>query len=629
MTSDPNASLQIPQGFQFTAPNLGRLPPQTELRTRGTTPVTRPDPPPTPHYQVIQLPTKPGQPRLWYWYVEVNDGSMGIHQRGKFPDIHASRSQSTLDSRYRGHEHLSFLNETQVLDPGGSTVKLISSLDAFGTTLIAPYIDSGSGNFTPLFKETSVTDPTLVQLTFSRSVSHAIKGLANLVVNGAPVVALLKDSQPPELLSDLVTGGPTSVGNMHTDLQGCFAATMTTLPDTALLFLVGNTVKALGLTDAFGTQPTTVGNLPRGGGGFSMGLQSLSGSEIVWLVNSLSPDMSTGFNRPNGFPAFAGGEPQYPGTVYKISLNGQDVDPIPLPVKYVEQSGIVRDGFWFDDGLRVGFYNGRPLDTRIFRDPVINSDNMPYRIVGCHVVNNSDLYADVLQYISTPKLTRLYYNWNDDEWVNVASSLQVSGGFLTCQATGNLPTSNQTGYLHQLNHGLSARTWERQWQPPASSNPYSFRQTLGAGATTGRKFATGGLSYLPDFDIPGLEGKVKTLHRMYEGGEITQNDGTTVQIQAGGTGPNGQTQYPFDETFSAITFNDAATPYDGVSAASRWRTRNRHFDRFIRLSAITNVTQGSNAYMTPQVLPWSLEGLAYEDEASFNAWASPGRVTWS
>lgn len=600
--TNANSPITIPQSFAFNAPDLSRLGPQQDLRTGGALPATHPDAPPAPEFTVKQL--KPG---LWYWRAKILDGSMGIHQRGDFDKRHAARQFSTLESRSRNKEMLPFITDSQSLDPGVSGFSLLSSSNAFGRLVIAPSNDTGA-NYTPLFKETSVTDPTLVQITYSKGSTHRIHGLANLVVNSGgsavPVLAILKRGQPPELLSDIVTGGPTSVGSMHTDLSGAFAATMTTLPTTAILFAVDNKIKSLTNTDAYTVQPQTTGYLPVGGGGFNMGLQSLNGSEITWLINALAPDAAGSQPSPNGTAIGVPGT--YQGAVYRISLAGDEVDQIRLPMKWITQSGLIRDGFWFSDDYRIGFSNGRPLDTRVFRDPNKQAGYTSY-VVGCHVVNNSDLYADILYDGSFPQLYRWHYNWNDDEWTNVAQLRLLTGskGGI-CQATGNLPTSDTTGYLHQLNYGSSARTWFRQWQPPAGVDPYTYNNV--------KTFETGGNSYLPYLTIPGIEGKPMTWHRLYYGGQMDEGQ---VILQVGGTSVT-DTTIAQQETFTGP-----------LNMASRWRRRQFNRNRFRELYVQAGVLQGATTTKTPQVLPYIIEGLAYDDQQTFDQWSQRGQVTWS
>lgn len=618
MTSDPNAPINVPQSFTYKPANLPAIPDIASLKggELDTSYVEGPSP---PLFIVKQL-----APGLWYWLAHFYDGRGGYRQRGRFDEYHAATSQGWTDRRVKGQEILP-LKETLDTAHAPSTVdqqaQYMSSANVFNRLIIAPYTPNGPTNYSPLFIENPTTG-ALTQLTYTNGSTHIVIGLSKIIINGGTYLAVQKLSQPVELLENVSTT-PTSHGSMHALTAGAYGIMNTTLPDSAVLIWAFAKFYAMTYNTAYNTAPTLVNSTQFAGPGAAIGLQAVGGGDVraYWRL-SPGPNVVTPGQWYNYNTAYQG-EP-YQSQVFSTNQRGQDLQQLVFPMQYVPWADVYRDGILGGSPDRFVFHRGGLLrrDLRIFRDRVPNSDTL-MKSAAFWIKDKSDLYAEINLIAasgSTPKTIRWreYYDFNADEWYAVSKPQQVSNdaGMISYTGGGSLPVSEQTGYMHgrQGYIGTGTPSWNRQWQPPSGTNPYQYRRSTGAASSTGQQWDSPVTSDNPALTIPGLEGKALTWHRV---NFLGQMDEGSVAFDIGGTSVTDQV-ISQRETFTGP-----------LNAASRWRRRYFNRNRFYELIIGTTVTQGADTYKTPQAYPYTVEGLAYDDEATFQKWSERGKVTWS
>ncbi len=632
MTNDPNAPINIPQGYQFTAPNYGITQSQQQLRNPS---IQAPEQGGGSYAANIALEgaeqvTKQIAPGLWYWWVKYKNANAGFRQDGPFAAVHGARTSSELDARTYGVEHLPpVTNITTSFQPTDIQFRFISSVNAFGHLVFALYNAVGP-NYTPLYRENA--DGSLTQLTYSNGSTHRIKGLAMLQIAGTPYLAVLKENEPIELLSD-VADTPTSAGSMHSDTSGAWGAVMTTLPDSSHLIFTGSTVLAGTATQAIADPHQLRGNVPVGGGGFVMGVQSINSGDVrVWFV-ALAPEAAGS----QQIPGVDLGDFQFQGAVYSCSQRGDDVQQWKLPVRFVSQAILIRDGIAYSNGYTGGWDDGREhFDFGSTRGRDAFASVTSY-VVGFYKKNN-DLYLERTSLNGDSTATRWveYFDWTKRELLNASKhqtyTTSVGVAPYSAAGAGSLPVSEATGLLWQwfVNPADNTTIFFSQFQPQDAPGLYDTRSTwtpeLGPLSST----------TVPN-DIAGLEGKVKTWHRVYFGGEVGVDSifiPSQVDLDIGGTSVTGNL-IASDPTFDPnAVISQRETFRGGTNMASRWRRRQFNRNRFRRLIVTTTLTapqlfEGTAVPDTPNAMFYIIEGLAYDDKQTFEKWSQRGQVQWS
>lgn len=623
--SDPNAPINIPQGYQFTAPNYGTTQSQQQLRN----PSMQAGEAVNSGQAGVEYATKQIAPGVSYWWVKVKNANRGFRQQAHISEAHAARSRSQLDARTYGVEHLPpVTNVYTSFQPTETSYRYVMSCTAFGYLVFALYNSVGP-NYTPLFRENA--DGTLTQLNYSKGTTHRIKGLAMLQINGTPYLAVCKENQPIELLSD-VADTPTSAGSMNADTSGAWGAVMTTLPDSSHLIFTGNTILAGTATQAIGAAHTVEGYVPVGGGGWVMGVQSINSGDVRVWFNALAPE-AAGSQLIPGLLATN----TYQGAVYSCSQRGDDVQQWKLPVRYVNQSMLIRDGIVYNDGYTAGFDNGREhfeLGSTRGRDAFATT------VTSCVAFykRNDDLYVERNSTNSDGTTSRWveYFDWSSRELLNCSKhqSYGLSGFFpASAAAAGSLPVSESTGLIWECMISPTDGSWVffSQFQPHDAPALYDTRYTwtpeLGPLSST-----------TTPIEIPGLEGQAKTWHRVYFGGEIgletpaAFGTSTQVDLDIGGTSVTGnlvQSVAVFDP-YAVVSQRESF--YGGTNMASRWRRRLFNRNRFRRLIVTQTITAatlfGSTYPDTPNAMYYTIEGLSYDDAATYQKWAQRGKISW-
>lgn len=624
--SDPNAPINIPQGYQFTAPNYGTTQSQQQLRN----PSMQAGEAVNSGQAGVEYATKQIAPGVSYWWVKVKNANRGFRQQAHISEAHATRSRSQLDARTYGVEHLPpVTNVYTSFQPTDSTQRYVMSCTAFGYLVFALYNSVGP-NYTPLFRENA--DGTLTQLNYSKGSTHRIKGLVNLVIAGTAYLAILKENQPIELLTD-VADTPASAGSMNADTSGAWAAVMTTLPDSSHLIFTGSTILAGTATQAIGAAHTVEGYVPLSGalsGGWVMGVQSINSGDVrVWFV-ALAADATISALPGDNLVNFR-------GAVYSCSQRGDDVEQWKLPLPYITAAVLVRGGIAYSNGYTAGFDNGREhfeFGSTRGRDAFATTATY----VPGFFVKNDDLYLERTSFDGTSVARWVeYFDWSSRELLNCSKhqsyTLTSAVAPYSASATGSLPVSESTGLIWECFVSPVDGSWVffSQFQPHDAPALYDTRYTwtpeLGPLSST-----------TTPIEIPGLEGQAKTWHRVYFGGEIgletpaAFGTSTQVDLDIGGTSVTGnlvQSVAVFDP-YAVVSQRESF--YGGTNMASRWRRRLFNRNRFRRLIVTQTITAatlfGSTYPDTPNTMYYTIEGLSYDDAATYQKWAQRGKISW-
>lgn len=515
------------------------------------------------------------------WRLTIHDLRGGLQaNKGYVEEVHARTRSGTLDTRYKGQAVLHQLGASQSTPDPTTDPRFISSLNLFSKLLIGV----GAGADVSLLQETSSTNPALTGITFTPN--GAIAGLAPITIGGIAAgerLAVLSLGVAEVIGPDLV-----SDGDMHVNTTDCWAMMQVPDPDRTILFFTAAGVVTLTAASAIGDAPTatTVTDLPEGG--FGLGVFGLAGRPVrPWIVIPRT-DSSQGMNK-------FGDESL--GDIWHFNIRGTDPQIFPLPLKGIRWAGRFREGIIASDEERIVYTNGLILrDTKFDENRPANSDR---RILArsYYVNGGGELIVNVESIASAngtgnTQFWRERYDFDLDAWSQISAVTTFSTtGRLTYAGAGPMPLSNQNGFAHAYGDG----SWYRLFLPKAGQSPYSLRQSSGAQATTGVQFEASGAWDSPEYIFPDeLAWAPKVITGMGFMGELDEGgSGSTLSLTCGGK----------EHTFR----------YGYGAAAQWWDFKDSDYRiTYPQISAV--LTRGSSAYMTPQMLPIVIEGIAYLEE---------------
>ena len=487
----------------------------------------------------------------WTWQTKKQAGfeytrnslSAGFdRQRGRFEDVAASIASSSLLTHHSNDVNLPFLVETANLSYGSGIFNGPVLSTAFqGRAVWATWYGGA------LFTETSTIDSTPKQiLTFAVNAASRIKTLGILTVSGVEVLAFAAGTTL-WLISDLDSGvgaGWTFGVNVADWLLEV------PLPKQPVLARAGGNYHLL-------NSDWSATNLP-----------TLTSANMTNSVRSFSSRL-VGLGRVGSRPPFVlsleiGGRLAYTD-VYGMRFSYfQGID---LPT--IHQAAFVRDGIAVRDDQRLIYYDGKPWDTRIFRDPEPVSGYF-YYLAGFHVVEDT-IFAEVnllpngvlgasvdLAGIANAKRQtwRLDFDrlrWSPvsewTEWIgaSIAPLHFINPGYnfgsnvgLPAGINGISPMhGSAVPYGSSLPYGPVTRTLHiipnrdqnltlRKFEPPPGTSPYAIRGTksLAVDGTTqgpGMLFPKG-----PGFDATYLD---KYIDGIYWGGQDTGGTGSYLRVR--------------------------------------------------------------------------------------------------
>lgn len=497
---------------------------------------------------------KTKDPKIIGGRIEVYECGLGVnHVLGRFDQTHAGFARSTLDSRFRETLTLPLITSSQAINTSGASNLVTPWANGFGTMLMA------TGKH--LYKETSTTDPTLVETPITASVLvdlSNIVSLSNLYIGDvtSPRVVVGRLDGPAAILIDIsVFNGFATWGTTTFPFWG---AAQTPINNNAIISYIGTTLCSTQSNEAvnYSTNPTVIReNVPAGGYVMSSKPKSLGGRPLrIWL--NLPEDnsaISTG--------ALAFGRTTRPKmTIHSYTMEGQDPQPLDgLGLKTHLHTCDYRDGWAVSDEDRVMYHGGRIIrDTRIFANREPNSDReLKVRGLGS---NGPELLALVTERSSSlgtgvTAYWRESYDYDLDAWHQISEIYYLSdAGDQIVLSPGGTPLSRETGFAHLLtkNGGVA----HRQYIPPYGTNTFNLRKTAGAQTSTGREYTPTGVIRW-NFQIPGLEGQPKVVSRIISMSDVDAGGANAYQqITAGGKRATFRAGQPGRHKISSFTRNN-------------------------------------------------------------------------
>ncbi len=558
-------------------------------------------------FNIYNTETLPDGGERRYWRLEVYDLRQGFRQRGRFERDHGAVATSTMSHYFEEQAVLPFLTTgDSTYNPGIGTTGLVQRpINVFNTFAIG-LVDQVAALDTFLYKETSSTNPVLTQITYSKS--KALLSLSRIVMNGTEYCAVGFATGGCDMLTDLVTGGPTSAGTMDASTGFCTGMIQTFLPGNPILITANTQMLSLPSNVAIGTAPTVaLSYFPTGG--YPLGLASLGGGPVRawWLAPRVGNTYIGG--------SINTGAPFWSGHVISTDQSGTTPSELTLPLYNVQSAALYRDGIVASDETRIVFHNGRFIrDLRIFKDVSVASDKQ-YKVASLYV-NGPSLWAEVniiATSFGTYQSQRCvwYYDYDLDAWFQVsATSTVVAGGMISAWGPGGV--SQQTGFLHIRALDATTPKFWRIFQPPYGVTPFAYRKTVGATATTGTAYEASGAITLTLNELPGLEGLPKVIRSVQFMGDV----------DAGGTGGTpakvNVTAPGIDTSAHSLGDFQTATSVNGLQR----RDFEDNVISFYKFQPTITATQQSGGtdptLFTPQVLP-----IAFEGYADWRPWYAP------
>ena len=485
----------------------------------------------------------------WTWQTKKQAGfeytrnslSAGFdRQRGRFEDVAANIASSSLLTHHSNDVNLPFLSESANLD-----------YKATGLTFQNPIVSTvfqgraiwGIYSSSAIFAETSTNDSTPVQILstytgYLYSLKTAlIDGVECLIVTLGQTVYAFRDLNPVTL---------------HASFSGVSANTtpgvigwIQQMPLPKRPILVRNGREYYLIRSDWGTEPPTLNS-------------ATQTNQVAGVATALIGLGSVGGRPPYVYTLEQGGYIAYTD-VYGMRYSlFQGID---LP--RITQAALVRGGMIAlgDQGKRIIFYDGKPYDTRIFKDPEPVSGFF-YTVNGFHVVEDA-IFADVnlastsvlgasVTFAGLANTTRQTWRLDLDRmrwspvsewttWINQSiAPTVIQNPFATLGQTGNVALNGSAGTIESsLPYGPITRTLHhipgqlgnltyRRFEPPPGTSPYSIRGTksLAVDGTTqgpGMLFPKG-----PGFDATYLD---KYIDGIYWGGQDTGGTGSYLRVR--------------------------------------------------------------------------------------------------
>lgn len=536
-----------------------------------------------PQFETFAIPK---QKSVIGWKITFMDVRGGLNRVvGDYDRDYDRASSSTLETRgYRSLILPALVTAATTPDPTVGANSVMSYANVFDTLMIGV----GSATGSQLFSETSATNPAIVAAA-SYNVGVEISNIGSAVLGGATqperLIVHHTGANSPRVVSAAVG---TIAGTMTGVTGPSWGHIQTPLNDDTILIYANGKIQGLTKSAAITATPTDLLNNVNNGG-YPLGLMNLGSSRLrTWWVWPKDANLTV---------SMLGRGAVHPGRIYSTSLEGFDPQPLYMGLDEIYWAVLTRNGIVASDFKRVVFHDGRTLrDLGEYRDRSLNSDKELRARSGW--VSGGDLYVEVNERASTNGTgnTRRWveaYNFQYGTWHAVSTATQLSTtGDLTHAGVGGLPVSNTTGFIH----GYADGSWYRQFTPPFGIDLFSQRQSSGAQSTTGVQFAAGPETWTsPRLTLPGRLSLYPSLitHIIYDGDVRAGGTNALVAVTAGGV---------------TARFRDPGRQQPQVAAFPG------NNSVFYELTVSATLTQGTNTYMTPNALPFTIYGVTFIDE---------------
>ncbi len=540
------------------------------------------------------------------WEIQVNELGGGYAQNGDYSEVYNKVSSATGEVRFPRTFCLPLATSTDSLGSNGTSV--LASANVFSTLAI------GSG--AKLYKETSATDPTLVLITYAAGSNiTALHPIVQGGVGTAENLLVCKAGAAPEILSDLVTGGPTSVGTMHANLNPTWGKITSYLnaanPNTGTnMFYANQSIYLLPVTSAYNAAPTAAGtSTVYPNGGWAVGIiqpNNFPGDRAFWvmprenrttsLASAFAIDSTTAFG----------------GRVVHTNLEGtdpQEITGIPFWNNIALAGKWHADGMYLSNQLSLHFWNNsaQNRDLHAFANWPVDSD-YTNRIVQVWP-DGDDLYMLYSRTNNTNSASRSmgveWYSWARNQWYRVSNSEVVKAS--APYAVGRGAFSDKTRNMHWYGTPQAlSDDFQRQYFPVPGTNPFDLRQVASSSGGSGAQaFSSPAVATLPVWTLPGLGGYPSLM---------TECDMSQCDIDSGGTGAIGKWEFATQAAGTSLAFSNNLTAQFSSTdpIAKRVRHYRRNFDAFNRLQLRGTITQGSSgSKYNMNLLPTTIRGMTF------------------
>jgi hypothetical protein len=574
--SAPQASV-APDAFQLAAPAQPREAPRRIFPSS---------------FQTFRVPARSGVVGFRLTFEDFGGGLAG-GDAADFEEFHDALSASELHSWDSKRLTLSFLTQKQAMAITNAPYRVCSA-NIFGTLAVG----AGGGGAVGLFRETSATDPTLINTGYNLTGSEHVTCLHPVIIGGAasPVRLLVgRRTSPMDVLSDLGSP-PTIAGSGVTATSSIYGAIQTPLPDLPIL-LYNSALQVMKSTDNIGANPTvTLSATPWGG--YALGLLSLAGARLrAWWV---WPRTGSDIFRPLAALKPGAADESIAGQIVSTNLEGTDATALTVPLARVVLALIIRDGIVCSDGYSIYFTDGRQRWFLPFPPDVpANSDRRA--VVQGFYRREDDLFVEVNE-IATPTGSGntvryvLRYDWSANRFHQVTTRQTLSTTGVLSVPGDSLPVSTRTGFFHSYADG----NFHRFFQPPSQVAAFAQRQTSGAQANSGQQFEASGTAKTPPLWLPApYAGLPFAVKRIRFRGDVDSGGaaGTeaAVDITAGGVKAYFRPGWP----------NQAQT----------YEVPDEELNPVYQLQVQVDMARSAaNTRLTPNALPFDVEGYIFTEE---------------
>lgn len=531
-------------------------------------------------------PSSDGQYNLIPWRLFMDDTRGGLnYDIGPLETYYQRVKKSSL---YTGHYRTVCLPllTTNATTPDPTTPLFMSSCNFLGQAVVGIAAASNAA----LFAETSTTNPVIVAKTYSPG--SIINAVASAVINGTRSLLIMREGGVIQVLTDLAST-PTVAGSMHADTTqayGVIQVPQFMSPEMRLLIYAGGKIRMLRGTDAIAREPDDMwSNVPNYG--YALGMATLQTANSIenrafWVwpkSTSLSAHMLT-----------KGSES--PGHIVHTDEFGRNPAELDVKLPFVYYAALVNGGIVASDGQKVVFHNGTNADVILDNNYRGFDSDSQVRIRGFYVREPSLYIEEEIQASSSGSAATvrhiLRYDFETASWHQVSgdTTLSTTGAFGFASATGSLPVGSSTGYLQTYSDG----SWRRKYEPPYGINPFSVREVDPGGTGNAQSYENSGTITWPNLQMGGVEVWPKVIRRFQYLGDVdTGGAGAKVAFTLPGISPT--------VDFTAL-----------INQASRIRTFAPNNSRFQDLTISATVTGSGTATKTPNVMPFVVEGLAFQ-----------------
>ncbi len=463
-----------------------------------------------------------------------------------------------------------------------------------------------------LIVESAETTPSLQQS--NHAPGSPVNALVPIIVGGATAqqrVAVLRSTDPIQLLDDLSTSPTVNGTAMHADTEPAWGLVQTILvgtsaqPEKDIMIYADGAIRMMSRADAIGTQPTVgLSGVPNGGG--LVGQLWIPGQPVRIL--GMFPDEDCGTSQ-----AATVNVPMKPVFINLFGTDAQDLEVPLVATSNVTGRSYTNAWLWenrviLTDGPRLWEYDGTP---RLMNWPGersgVGADGVLLCRGGWVKANQMRILVERVALFGGTGNT-LYWVEEYDE--NTGRFHQVSavvdsgevGAIVGADAVGSFPFSTRS----EINYWYDDTQWAAQLYTDIARNPlYDFNGITGAGSQYGYEEEAAATS--PEMVLPGLARIPSVITEIeYVGNPELGGDDAEVSILVADQGRTSLT-LPSEGQGVSATFSEA----------DKWDTYHKPFpdntSAFDRLQYKVIGRRGTTASKSPQCVPFIIRGISFLD----------------